>query len=144
MNEREREITLDWEANNGKAVRQRRVRPETIKFKVGISLTQPVCHLIETNREDLVRDCPANNTARPFQTHSENNNDKQPDSAKGGEMQLERQTSQQGNDDVKSDHQTDEYDTDYDRELLPVSDHGYETVFLHAGTTRSRRIVRDL
>ena len=56
--------------------------------------------------------------------HFENNNDNQP------EMQLECQTSEQGNDDVESDRQTDEYDTGSDRELLPVSDHREETVFL--------------
>ena len=91
-----------------------------------------------------VLDCPANNTESPSETHSENNNDKQPDSPKGGEMELERQTSEQGNDNFEIDHQTDEYDTDSDSELLlrPVSNHEDETVFLHAVTTRSGRTVK--
>ena len=57
-------------------------------------------------------------------------------------MELERQTSEQGNDDLEINHQTDEYDTDSDSELLPVSDHDDETVFLHAVTTRSGRTVK--
>ena len=43
-----------------------------------------------------------------------NNNNKQPDSPKGGnrgEMELERQTSEQGNDAVKNDSQTDKCGT---------------------------------
>ena len=35
LNDREREVMLEWAANNGKAVRQRTVRQETIKFKAG-------------------------------------------------------------------------------------------------------------
>ena len=57
-------------------------------------------------------------------------------------MELERQTSEQGNVDLEIDRQTDEYDTDSDNELLPVSDHEDETVFLHAVTTRSGRTVQ--
>ena len=35
LNDREREVMLEWAANNGKAVRQRTVRQETTKFKAG-------------------------------------------------------------------------------------------------------------
>ena len=35
LNDREREMMLEWAANNGKAVRQRTVRQETTKFKAG-------------------------------------------------------------------------------------------------------------
>ena len=42
-----------------------------------------------------VLDSPTNNTESASETHSENNNDKQPDSPEGGEMELERQTMQQ-------------------------------------------------
>ena len=77
-----------------------------------------------------VLDCPANNTESVSERHSENNNDKQPDSPKGGEMELERQTSEQGNVDVDIDRPTDEYDSDSDSDLLPVSDLGlYEWLF---------------
>ena len=36
-----------------------------------------------------VLDCPVNNMESASERHSENNNDKQPDSPKGGEMELE-------------------------------------------------------
>ena len=75
-------------------------------------------------------DCPANNTESASETHSENNNDKQPDSPKGGEMELEPQTSEQGNVDVDIYRPTDEYDSDSDSDLLPLSDLGlYEWLF---------------
>ena len=35
LNDREREVMLEWAANNGKAVRQRAVCQETTKFKTG-------------------------------------------------------------------------------------------------------------
>ena len=35
LNDRERRVTLEWAANNGKAIRQRKVRQETTKFKAG-------------------------------------------------------------------------------------------------------------
>ena len=35
FNDREREVMLEWAANNGKAIRQRTVRQETTKFKAG-------------------------------------------------------------------------------------------------------------
>lgn len=44
--------------------------------------------------------------ACPF--NKENNNDKQPNSLKGGEMELERQTSEHCNVVVDTDRQTDE------------------------------------
>ena len=44
-------------------------------------------------------------------------------------MELERQTLEQGIDDVESDRQSHEYDTDPDSELLHVSDHEDETIF---------------
>ena len=45
-------------------------------------------------------------------------------------MELERQTSEQGNVDVDICRPTDEYDSDSDSDLLPVSDLGlYEWLF---------------
>ena len=45
-------------------------------------------------------------------------------------MELERQTSEQGNVDVDIDRPTDEYDSDSDSDLLPVSDLGlYDWLF---------------
>ena len=62
----------------------------------------------------------------------EKSNDKQPDSLKGGEMELKRQTSEHCNVAVDIDRQTDEYDNDSDSEPLTVNDHEDEKVFLHA------------
>ena len=44
LNDAERERMLDWAANNGKAVRQRSVRQETMKLKAGtLPLNMHVC-----------------------------------------------------------------------------------------------------
>ena len=103
------------------------MRQETTKFKAGtLPLNKYVTSLKPTEKIRLGKkalDCPANNTESASETHSENNNDQQPDYPEGGEMELERQTSQQGNVDVGIDRLTDEYDTDFYSELLPVSGH---------------------
>lgn len=59
-------------------------------------------------------------------------NNKQPDPPKGGkqrgEMELERQTSEQGNDAIENDSQTDKCGTDSDSEPLPARDHEDDTI----------------
>ena len=75
LNEREREIILDWAANNGKAVRQRTVHQKTTKFKAGtLPLNIYAASWKPTEKSRFgkkVLDCPASDTESPSETHSE-------------------------------------------------------------------------
>ena len=150
LNDRERDVMLEWASNNGKAVRQRTVRQETTMFKAGTLPLNMYATYVQPKEklrlEGRVVDCPTGTTGGEFPTGSaDDGSDKQsddPSQDKDDLVEVE-ESLVQGADDSEFVDQSSEYDTESDSEPTIVdSDNEDEITFLRAVTTRSGRTVR--
>ncbi|KAJ7363185.1 hypothetical protein OS493_011465 [Desmophyllum pertusum] len=140
LNDRERDVMLEWASNNGKAVRQRAVRQETTMFKAG---TLPLnMYATSVQPKDKLRlerrpvECPTE-TADAIECPAESTND-------GNEKQSDDPSQdKEGANDSEVEDQCSEYDTESDSEpAIADSDNEDEMTFLRAVMTRSGITVR--
>ena len=143
LNDRERDVMLEWASNNGKAVRQRTVRQKTTMFKAG---TLPLnMYATSVQPKDKIRlerrpvECPTQTSDAiecPAES-SDDGNEKQSD-----DSSQNKESAKSANDSEFED-QFSEHNTESDSEPAIVnSDNEDEMTFLRAVMTRSGRTVR--